>query len=136
MSHHPIPKLDRQGLRDFGLLFGGIIAGLFGLLLPLLRHHDLPWWPWAIAIGLGTLAFLAPNLLNPIYLIWMRFGLLMSAIQTPIILGVVFYLVLFPLALFKRLKKDDPMRRTLHREQETYRVQSKLRSKVSMERPF
>ena len=31
-----IPKLDKKGLREFGLITGGFIALLFGLLLPLL----------------------------------------------------------------------------------------------------
>lgn len=115
---------------------GGIIAGIFGLLIPLLRHHDIPWWPWAIAGILCSLALASPKSLNPVYYGWMRFGLLMNSIQTPLILGVVFYLIVMPMGLLKRILGDDPMHRELKRTMESYRVPSKNRTKVSMERPF
>jgi hypothetical protein len=44
-----IKKLDKKGLRDFGLLIGGLIAVLFGLAVPLLRRHSLP------LVALGSL---------------------------------------------------------------------------------
>lgn len=136
MATHEIPKLDQKGLRQFGLLTGGIIAGLFGLLIPVLRQHALPLWPWIVAGILATWALVAPASLNPVYKAWMRFGQLLGAIETPIILGIVFYLIVLPMGLIRRWLSDDPMQRKLDRHQETYRVQSKLRPKVSMERPF
>ncbi|MGE5657140.1 MAG: SxtJ family membrane protein [Actinomycetota bacterium] len=136
MTTHEIPKLDNKGLRDFGLLIGGIIAGAFGLLIPVLRGHAIPWWPWAIGGVLGGLGLVSPQLLNPVYYGWMRFGLLLNAIETPIILGAVFYLILMPMGVIKRLLGDDPMQRELKRTRETYRVPSKSRTKISMERPF
>lgn len=42
---HEIPELDRKGLRQFGLVTGGIVAGLFGLLFPWLLERALPLWP-------------------------------------------------------------------------------------------
>ncbi len=136
MATEEIRKLDSKGLREFGLLLGGLIAGLFGLLVPVLRHHSPPWWPWVIGGVLCVLALVAPKTLNPVYIGWMRFGLLLSAIETPIILGIVFYLILMPMGMIKRLLGDDPMHRELKKTRDTYRVPSKLRTTVSMERPF
>lgn len=136
MTNHEIRKLDNKGLRDFGLLIGGLIAGLFGLLIPLLRHHSIPWWPWIVGGVMAVLALAAPRALNPIYHAWMRFGLILNAIETPIILGIVFYLILLPMGMIKRLLGDDPMQRKLQGDTVTYRVPSKVRTKISMERPF
>ncbi|OCQ91674.1 sxtJ [Oscillatoriales cyanobacterium USR001] len=136
MSDQKIRELDNKGLRDFGFLIGGLIAFLFGLLVPVLRHHSIPWWPWIIGGVMITLALVAPKTLNPIYHGWMRFGLILNAIETPIILGIVFYLILLPMGMIKRLLGDDPMRRKLENEKATYRVPSKVRTKISMERPF
>ncbi len=69
---HEIPKLDKKGLREFGLLTGAIIALLFGLILPLLWGHNLPLVPWTIAGVLVSLAWFIPNSLSPIYQGWMR----------------------------------------------------------------
>ena len=40
---HEIAELSRKQLRDFGLLMGGMIAGLFGLFLPWLFERTIPW---------------------------------------------------------------------------------------------
>ncbi len=85
-----IKKLDQKGLRDFGLLIGGLIAVLFGLAVPLLRQHSIPWWPWIVGGVLVMLGLVAPKSLNPVYHAWMRFGLLLNKIETPIDLGLVF----------------------------------------------
>ncbi|HLO51114.1 MAG TPA: SxtJ family membrane protein [Kamptonema sp.] len=136
MSNHEIRKLDDKGLREFGLLIGGLIAVLFGLLIPWLRHHPTPWWPWIIAGVMGGLGLAAPRTLNPVYHAWMRFGLILNAIETPIVLGIVFYLIVMPMGMIKRLFGEDPMQRKLEGDRETYRVPSKVRTTVSMERPF
>ncbi|MEG4585061.1 SxtJ family membrane protein [Microcoleus sp. MOSTC5] len=134
-----IKKLDKKGLRDFGLLIGGLIAVLFGL-IPLLRRHSIPWlpfWlPWAIGAVLIVLALVAPKSLNPIYHGWMRFGLILHKIQTPIVLGIVFYLIIWPMGVIKNIFGEDAMRRKLNPKMDTYRIPSKARTKVSMERPF
>lgn len=136
MSNHEIRKLDDKGLREFGLLIGGLIAVLFGLLIPWLRHHPTPWWPWIIGGVMGGLGLAAPRTLNPVYHAWMRFGLILNAIETPIVLGIVFYLIVMPMGMIKRLFGEDPMQRKLEGDRETYRVPSKVRTTVSMERPF
>ena len=136
MSNHEIRKLDDKGLREFGLLIGGLIAVLFGLLIPGLRHHSIPWWPWIVGGVMGGLGLAAPRTLNPVYHAWMRFGLILNAIETPIVLGIVFYLIVLPMGMIKRLWGEDSMQRKLQGDRETYRVPSKVRTKVSMERPF
>jgi Saxitoxin biosynthesis operon protein SxtJ len=133
---HTINKLDEKGLRDFGLLLGGIIIGLFGIVVPLLRHHPSHWAFWLIGGSLCLMALIAPLSLNPIYYAWMRFGLFMSAIETPLILGIVFYLIMVPMGWIQRAMGSDPMRRKLSEDQKTYRVPSQPKNRVSMERPF
>ncbi|NJK68929.1 MAG: sxtJ [Microcoleus sp. CSU_2_2] len=136
MTHDEIKKLDKKGLRDFGLLIGGLIAVLFGLVVPLLHRHSIPGWPWAICGVLVVLALVAPKSLNPIYHGWMRLGIILHKIQTPIILGIVFYLIVGPMGLIKRWFGEDAMQRKLNPKMDTYRVRSKVRTKASMERPF
>ena len=131
-----IKKLDKKGLRDFGLLIGSLIAVLFGLAVPLLRRDSIPWWPWAIGAVLVVLALVAPKSLNPVYHAWMWFGLTLNKIETPIVLGIVFYLIVWPMGAIKNIFGEDAMRRKLNPKMDTYRVQSKERTKVSMERPF
>ena len=119
-----IPELDRKGLREFGLTTGAMIAALFGLLFPWLLDLSFPRWPWGLFAVLAGLGLAAPSLLRPIYRGWMRFGLLMSRIMTPLVLGIVFFGMLLPMGVIMRKFRDDPMARKLDREMESYRVKS------------
>jgi hypothetical protein len=133
---HDIPELDAKGLRSFALTTGGIVVALFGLLLPWLLDLGFPIWPWVLGAVLGVWGLAAPASLRPVYRGWMRFGLLASRITTPIILGIVFYVVIMPMGLVMRLFGHDPMRRKLDTDEASYRVPSKPAPRESVERPY
>lgn len=135
-SMHIIPELDRKGLREFGLVTGAIIAGLFGLFFPWLFETAIPLWPWVVCAVLGAWALIAPQSLGRVYYWWMRFALLLSRITTPIILGIVFYLVVMPVGLIMRLVGHDPMARRLDDGLKSYRVTTEKPSRENMEKPF
>ena len=134
-GHVAIPELDKAGLRKFGFMMGGIIAGLFGLLLPYLFDLGWPRWPWIVAAVLFTWGAVAPGTLRPIYRGWMRFGLLLSKITTPIILTLVYVITIIPTALILRLARKDLLHRKFD-DSESYRVKSKPPSVDNMEKPF
>jgi len=131
-----IPELDRQGLRQFGLVTGGIVAALFGLLLPWVFSLSYPVWPWIVTGLLAVWAIVLPQSLRIVYRNWMRFGLLMSKITTPIILGSVFFLLVLPMGLVMRLFRHDPLQRKWNAESASYRVPSTQTEKSRMEKPF
>jgi hypothetical protein len=133
---HEIPALNRKELRQFGLMTGGIVAVLFGLILPLLWGHGLVRWPWIVAATLALWAIAAPGTLNPVYRIWMRFGLVMGFINTRIILGIIFYGLMWPMGAMMRLLGHDPMHRQFEGDRETYRLPTQPRLKKSMENPY
>nr|AYN62327.1 SxtJ [Heteroscytonema crispum UCFS15] len=131
-----IKELDKKGLREFGLIGGSIVAVLFGFLLPVIRHHSLSVIPWVIAGILWIWAIIAPTTLNFVYQSWMRIGLVVGWIQTRIILGVLFYIMITPIGLMRRLLNQEPMKLRFEPELPTYRQLSKLRTTESMEKPF
>ncbi len=135
-SPHVIPDLDRAGLRSFGLTTGAILAALFGLFFPWLLGNTIPLWPWVMCGTLVVWALIAPASLRPVYRVWMRFGLLMNRITTPIILSLVFYIVITPIAFIRRLLGKDSMARRLDKDIPSYRVKSRKASKDNLERPF
>ncbi|MEW5852362.1 MAG: SxtJ family membrane protein [Myxococcota bacterium] len=135
-SAHVIPELDNKGLRKFGLTTGAIFVALFGLAIPLLRGVDLPRWPWMVAAVFWVPALVALPLMRLIYQAWMKVGLVLGAINSRIILGVFFFLVVMPTGLIMRVLGKDPMARKLDKSASTYRVPSRPRDARSMEGPF
>ncbi len=134
MHEHVIPVLDRKGLRSFGLTTGAIVAALFGIFFPWILDVQTPMWPWILGGILALWGLIHPNSLRPIYTGWMKFGLLISKVTTPIVLGIVFYIVIMPAGLIMRLFRD-PMARKTNTTDASYRVINE-QTEQSMERPF
>jgi len=136
IAHAEIPELDRRGLRQFALSTGAIVAVLFGLFFPWLLDGRFPVWPWIVAGALAGWGLAAPASLGPVYRAWMRFGLLLNRIVTPVILGVLFFTIITPISLLMRLIRRDAMTRSFDKDTDSYRVPSAKRPKIHMERPF
>lgn len=126
------PKL----LREFGLTSGAIVALLFGVLLPLIFGHGYPAWPWVVALILGAAGLLIPQALGPVYRAWMAFGHLVGWINTRLLLGITFYLLVLPVGMIMRLFGHDPMRRKLEPEAGSYRTKCDEQPTEHFERPF
>ena len=135
-AHADIPELDRRGLRQFALSTSAIIAVLFGLFFPWLLAINFPIWPWIVAGVLAGWGLAAPASLRPVYRGWMRFGLLLNRITTPIILGILFFFIITPIGALMRMFRRDAMARSFDEEAKSYRVPSTKRPKSHMERPF
>ena len=133
---HEIPELDRQGLRKFGITTGLIVALIFGVFFPWLLDAGFVRWPWILCGVLAAWGLVAPMSLNPIYYGWMRFGIFMSRFMTPLIMGLVFFGMITPIAIILKLLGKDSMQRKLDEEQETYRVASVKTARERLERPY
>ena len=134
-GQHHIPELDRTGLREFAFVTSAIIVGLFGLLFPWLFDLGWPVWPWILAAILTILGLVKPLSLRPVYTLWMKLGLVLSKVTTPIILGIVFYLLITPFGLIRKITSRDPMAREFN-DEETYRVVNDKAPSKNMERPY
>jgi len=135
MKFSEIPELDKKGLRQFGLTTGAIVAGLFGVVLPYLFNLAWPRWPWVLFAILAVWALLAPTTLAPVYKGWMRIGLALSRITTPIILTLVFIVAVLPMAIGLKILRKDPLHRRRD-ESQTYRVRSRQPVSNNLERPY
>jgi len=136
MDLSKIPELDANGLRKFAFTSAAMIVILFALLIPWLFGFNFPKWPWIVAAVLVLWGAILPASLNPLYYVWMCFGLLLHKITTPIILGIIFFLVLAPIALIMRVKGRDALRLKTDKSDASHRITSTNFSKEKMEKPF
>ena len=136
MNHPAIEELDKKGYRNFALTFGGIITALFGLLFPWVFGLSFPLWPWILMFALAVWGVIAPMTLRHFYRGWMKFGILLSTVTTPLVLGIVYYGVITPTGLIARLFRSDPLQRDCQEECSSYRIESPQKSHDHMENPF
>lgn len=132
----PSPEISIKDLRRFGWLFAGFVAGLFGLLIPWGFDRPIPFWPLGLGAVVFLLATLLPITLKPLHYVWMAFGSVAGWINTRIILWLIYYLVLVPTGLLMRVFGNDPMKRKLDPNVDSYRVTSEVQEPVHMEKPF
>lgn len=104
--------------RSFGLVFAGaclVFAGVgfwkHGTLSPL-------WLGLAAAFLVAALAF--PRVLAPLNTVWTRFGLLLHAVVSPVVLALVFYGCITPIGWLMRRTGKDPLRRRFEPAATTY----------------
>lgn len=112
MSSHE--NLERQhevkGSSDrfFGLTF--FVVFLIIALWPLLWGNPIRLAALGVALAFLALSLVYPALLAPLNRLWLKFGALLHSITSPIILGVMFYLVITPIGLLMRLTGKDLLR--------------------------
>ena len=127
---------DKQELRKFGFIFAGMFILIFGLLLPWIWDKPSPTWAWIVAAVFITVALLAPAALGPVYKLWMKIGLVLGWINTRIILGLVFFVIFAPVALFFKLMGRDPLKQRLDASTTSYRIASEQPPRDRMEKPY
>ena len=131
--------VTKSDLRKFGLIMGAMIALIFGLLFPWIADKTLenwPRWPFIAMVIFWVFAFLLPESLRKVNELWLKIGNVLGWINSRIILGVMFYLLIFPIGLLLKLFGKDSMNRKLEKGADSYRKVTKLRAKDHLEKPF
>ena len=116
--------ISKKQLRDFGLLLGFGFPIIIGWLIPSLFGHEFRTWTLWIGVPGNILGLTAPRLLYFPYKGWMALGNFLGFINSHIILGMVFILVLQPIAYIMRLTGYDPLK-TKRNGEKTYRENRK-----------
>lgn len=125
----------RKELRQFGLLVGGVFA-VIGI-WPSVFHGE-PARLWAVMLGgaLIVLGAIMPWVLAPIHKGWMWVGHTLGWINTRILLGIVFYGLVTPIAVFFRIMGKDEMSRAFAESSPTYRVIKATKPRSHMRNQF
>ncbi|MFZ2356296.1 MAG: SxtJ family membrane protein [Candidatus Omnitrophota bacterium] len=111
-------NLDKKSLKNFGItmciaffIISGIIfikqgraASTFGI----------------ISLFFLLFGILRPNLLKPIYIFWMKLALVLSWVNTRIILFIIFYLIFAPIGLCMRLFGADLLSKKIEKTKLSY----------------
>ena len=132
-------EVTRSDLRKFGFIMGGMFALIFGLIFPLIGDkttENWPIWPFIVTAVFWTISIVAPQILRRVNNIWLKIGNVLGFINTRIILGLMFFVMIFPIGLILKAFGKDSMDRKLDKDADTYRKITKLRNKEHLEKPF
>jgi hypothetical protein len=123
--------------RSFGYVVGGVLLAI--ALWPLLSGEGPHLWALIPALPLIALAAIRPALLAPLNKLWFKFGILLGRIISPIVLGVVYYLWITPIALIMRLAGKKFLALGVEPQAKSYwivRQPAKIDSAARMRRPY
>lgn len=123
-SIHLHEDLSRESAEEKSSERGlGITFAVVFLIIGIARwYYGHDWWTaWLSAAAVfAFLAYFWVAPLRPLNSLWHRFGLLLFHVVNPIVMGVVFFLTIFPIGVLMRLFGQDPLKLKLDREAPTY----------------
>ena len=91
--------------RSFGIVF--FIVFLLISIYPLINDKEIRVWSLIISLFFLILGLINSNILTPLNKIWFRFGILLGSFVSPIVMGLVFFLVVTPISLLMKLFGKD-----------------------------
>ena len=91
--------------RSFGIVF--FIVFLLITLYPLTYNGEIRIWSAIISLIFLVLGLLNSKILTPLNKLWFKFGIFLGKIISPIIMGIIFFLVVTPIGLLMRLLGKD-----------------------------
>ena len=103
--------------RSFGIVF--FIVFLLIALYPLLKDNDLRIWSLVISFIFLILGLINSKILTPLNRLWFKFGLLLGKFISPLIMGIIFFIVVTPTGIIMRLFKKDLLN-LKYNKKETY----------------
>jgi Saxitoxin biosynthesis operon protein SxtJ len=110
-THEDLSRRDEvtgSSDRSFGLTFSvfwGIVA-----FLPFWHHQKPRLWALVLAGGMLLVSLLRPSIFHRANRHWTYLALLLSRVVNPVVLGVLFYGVMTPIAIMRRLSGNDSMK--------------------------
>ena len=120
-------KINISSNRSFGLVFFAVF--LIISTWPLLDNQDIRIWSLIVSLIFLILGILNSNLLKPFNKIWFKFGMFLGSIVSPLVMGLVFFLVVTPTGFIMRLFGKDLLKLKKNKNN-TYWIEKNYKSNM------
>ena len=127
-------KISKKQLHEFGILVGFGFPLLIGWLFPALLGHGFRSWTLWLGVPALILGLTSPRLLYYPYKSWILLGNVLGWVNSKIILGLVFIVILQPISFVMFFTGYDPLR-TRRKGYKTYR-ENRQNHKLDLTRIF
>ena len=99
--------------KSFGILFF-VVFFLYGI-WPILSSNEIRIWSLSMGIIFLILGLLNSKLLTPFHNLWLKLGTLLGRIVSPIVMFLVYFVFITPLAVIIRLFGKDLLRKKFNK---------------------
>ena len=110
--------------RSFAWVFTVVFA-LIGLYPAFFSNGGPRLWSLAVAGAFFGLGLIVPSVLHPLNVLWMKFGLLLNKIVSPLILGLLFFVTVTPMGLLMRMLGKDFLSLKMQQDARSYWIERK-----------
>tara|TARA_B110000967_G_scaffold124937_1_gene127717 strand:- start:69 stop:458 length:390 start_codon:yes stop_codon:yes gene_type:complete len=114
--------------RDFGVVF--FIFFMIISLFPLFKDGNVRVWAVVVAIIFLILGLLNSSALSPLNKIWFKFGILLGNFISPIIMGLVFFIVVTPTSFIMKVFGKDLLNLKKNNKKSYWIEKSPIKSKM------
>tara|TARA_A100000164_G_C21937689_1_gene788889 strand:- start:3321 stop:3719 length:399 start_codon:yes stop_codon:yes gene_type:complete len=104
--------------KNFSIVFS-VVFFIVGIYLSL-KNYNLIYWPFLISILLILIGYLKPSILKIPNILWTKFGIFLSRLLNPIILGVIYLLTIIPIGLIFKIINKDPLNKKINLDIDSY----------------
>ena len=118
--------------RNFGIVF--FVFFLIISLFPLLKDNHINYWFFSISVVLLILGILNSKLLTPLNIIWFKLGILLARIVSPVVMGLIFFIVITPISIIMKIIGKDVLN-LKKSDKDTYWIK-KMGQKSKMKNQF
>ena len=91
--------------RSFGIVF--FIFFLIISIIPLFKNGDIRIWSIAFSMVFLILGLLNSKILTPLNKLWFKLGIILGNFISPIVMGIVFFIVVTPISLIIKIIGKD-----------------------------
>ena len=106
-------KIKISSNRKFGLVF--FIVFLIVSTWPLTNEEPVRIWSAIISLVFLILGLMNSKLLAPLNILWCKFGMILGTIISPIVMGIVFFLVITPIGIILRIMGKDLLNKSYYK---------------------
>ena len=114
--------------RSFGIVF--FIVFLLIALYPLINNEEIRTWSVIISLIFLVLGLLNSKILTPFNKIWFKFGIVLGKIISPLVMGIIFFLVVTPIGIIMRSLGKDLLNLKYNKENTYWIEKSGPKSKM------
>jgi hypothetical protein len=97
--------INKSTNKNFGIVF--FVFFLIIALYPLIHNSDIRYWSLILSLIFLTLGLVNSRILTPLNKLWFKFGIFLGKIISPIIMGIIFFIVVTPIAILMKVFNKD-----------------------------